>query len=144
MIYGRRIIFLVLLLAGINLLTDLVLYANLRAGVYRPDADSISVPAVATLLGSLVAGLFAFAAGSLPHIRHVVAFAGRGRRGLFLAVLALVLLDLPPLAVVLAAAGYWLYPHHYLISAGMLVVFLALAGLLVRDVRSIGSVRSDA
>lgn len=124
-------------LALVNMIAPLVLQANLAAGVYRPNADSIAI------------GLFQIWALSVAGMAGLMVVGGatHAARWLCARVHSSVLRDV---CTVLAGAGYacallyftlwtlaWCVPNHYSIAVATGSLTLAVAWAGWHDVRSL-------
>jgi hypothetical protein len=131
------------LLVAVNTIAPLVLQANLAAGAYRSDADSIAI------------GLFQIWALTVAGIAGltVVGSATQGARWLCARARSNMLRDV---CMVLAGAGYacallyfalwalaWCVPDHYSISVFVGALTLAVAWAAWHDVRALRSVSTD-
>lgn len=112
--HALRLATVVVVAAVTNAVAFYVLLGNMRSGVYRDDADSISIPIMSNALASLF--VIALMAGCVLTIRRN-RFASS--LGILFGVLAV--------AISVSCALYWLTPHHYLIalSFGFLVAVCA-------------------
>jgi hypothetical protein len=132
-----RCLVIAALLAAVNVIAPLVLQANLAAGVYRTDADSIAI------------GLFQIWALTVAGVAGLMVVGGatHGARWLCARVRSNVLRDV---CTVLAGLGYacallyftlwalaWCVPNHYSIAACAGGLTLAVAWAAWFDVRSL-------
>jgi hypothetical protein len=89
-----------------------VLDSNLQAGIYPPDADSISIPLMESACASVLVLIAAGASVSLPK-RSRFWVAIRSIPAAFATLLSL------------ALSASWFSPHHYLASASFAIVTIA-------------------
>jgi len=123
----------VALLFAINAMTILITQSNLRAGVYRVNADSIHIPIGSTLLASLAVGPFLLVIAFLPGSVFVSRLLIKGVGWSILIIACLIFIYLPSAAFAVLGGAYWADPRHYLISLCFGGLLLALVIYFVLD-----------
>lgn len=123
----HRAVALAVALVLINAATQRVIRANLAAGLYPADADSIGIPIMTTLYLSL----------ALSPWLLVLALRPRFARARTLFIAALVVLYVPALAFALGGIAYWAAPSHYAIALAFGVLLSVLVALAWDDARAL-------
>ena len=130
----RRLLLFGALFVITNIVTSHVIGANFAAGVYPPDADSIGIPFMAILFGSVLSFVMLLplllSAPDWSVRKAVASRAWRWTLGPLLSALYLWNLLLQ-----VNWAVSWLDPHHYLIGASIGLVPIALLWMAILDFR---------
>ncbi len=125
------------LLIAVNSLTYLVVSYNQKLGYYPPNADTIVIPIVNTLLLSLFAIpilVFLVIFPTSSSARYLVAKGETYRITIGIAAVSLYLICA---ITSLFGASFWFIPHHYLLSTTFLVAFVCLAASMSIDLRKL-------
>jgi hypothetical protein len=128
----RSLLFLALFVI-VNAVTNHVLNANLMADLYPPDADSIGIPLMRTLLASLLSLVMLLPLlllSSLPWSFRKAAASRAWRRTLGLLLAGLYFWNF---LLQVNWALYWIDPDHWLIAASIGLVAIAVIWLAVVD-----------
>ena len=130
-----RLLLFVALYVGVNLMTALVLNANLWAGVYPPEADSIGIAQMYNLLTSLLSLLMLLPLLLLSSLRS--SFRRAATSPAWRRTLGILLAGLYAWNLLLQVnwAIYWLEPDHSLIGISIGLVPVALLWLAIVDFR---------
>ena len=112
----------------------MVIRANLSAGLYPADADSIGIPIMTTLYLSLALGPWLLLLALFATFQAVRAYCARAGT---LVIAVLVILYVPAVAFALGGIAYWAAPDHYLIAFAFAVLLLVLVALAWDDARAL-------
>jgi len=130
----HRAVALALALGLINAATQMVIRANVAAGIYPPDT-AIDIPILTTLYVSL------FFVPWLALLAIYSRFDAIRRMRPALAMTGVVVIYLPAVVFALGGIQYWAAPHHFAI-AGAYAALLVLLTVLGRD--DLRTLRGDA
>ena len=131
----RRLLLFGALFVITNIVTSHVIGANFAAGVYPPDADSIGIPFMAILFGSVLSFVMLLPLLLLSAPDWSVRKAAASRAWRWILGLLLSALYLWNLLLQVNWAVSWLDPHHYLIGASLGLVPIALLWTAILDFR---------
>ena len=135
MTHWYKLALLIIALLLINVATWFITGVNQRNGIYPMDADSIGIPIVLTLLGSLVVSPLFVLIALLPTAGFVSRFCSRDFGCAIAARVALIVLYVPAGLFAVSGVAKWATPNHYLVAASYSVLFLVLIVFLFLDMK---------
>lgn len=123
--WGKLAFFLSALLL-INVATSLITSANQKAGFYSVNDDSIGIPIVLTLYVSFCILPILFVICLIPNKGLLVWLKSKGAVFLIAVRVGFLLLYAVAFCVAVYGITYWSFPHHYLIAASYVILFVFL------------------
>ena len=133
----HRVVALAITVVVVNAVTQVVIRANLAAGLYPPGADAIGVPILSTLYLSLILSPWLLLLALFSRFKAVRAYSSRGGMRSVLVIAATLVLYVPALLFAAGGIAYWTGPGHYPIAAAFALYLLVLMALAWDDFRTL-------